>query len=321
MIYFYYGDDSFRAKETVDALRKKFIELYDPSGHNIVTLYHDDMTLESFNNAVTAQGFLAEKKMIIIRNIFNHKKFKVLQESILEYLKKQKNNKDENYIVFWHEGSPKKTTKLFKYLYKRCSENNCSREVALITGAQLIAWVQRHANQFSKKLSIEASEHIINMIGNDTWQLHHEIKKLSFHNSSPNITIDDIEKNTSDNSVESIFILVDAIGAKNKKTALNLLNQQMQHGQDAGYLLSMIIRQFRLITQAHSLLKTNTNAYAIAQQLQTPTFVAQKLITQSSYYTLGQLSNIYSELVNMDIQLKSDPDNFKVAITNFVASL
>ena len=120
MIYFYYGDDTFRGKETLDALRKKFIELYDPNGHNIVTLYHDDMTLESFNTAVTAQGFLAGKKLTIVGNIFNHKKFKELQEHILEYLNTQKNNKDENYIVFWHEVSPQKTSKLFKYLYKRC---------------------------------------------------------------------------------------------------------------------------------------------------------------------------------------------------------
>jgi len=47
MIYFYYGEDSFRTKQTIDKLQDKFKKLYDPAGHNIEHLDHD-MTLETF---------------------------------------------------------------------------------------------------------------------------------------------------------------------------------------------------------------------------------------------------------------------------------
>src|SRR3989344_1071792 len=107
MIYFYYGEDSFRAKETIHELKKKFISLYDPTGHSTGFIDESEFTPERFFNEVKASGFLAPKKFIIIKNIFSVKNFTEVQDSIIDFLKTLKNSKDENYLLFWHEGLPR----------------------------------------------------------------------------------------------------------------------------------------------------------------------------------------------------------------------
>ena len=70
MLFFYYGQDSFRANQKVRAIKNKFKEKVDPSGHNVQHLDGELISPDDFFQAVSVMGFLADKKLIIIKNIF-----------------------------------------------------------------------------------------------------------------------------------------------------------------------------------------------------------------------------------------------------------
>jgi len=321
MIYFYYGDDTFRAKETIWQLKAKFINLYDPSGHNVEFIDEIEFSLERFFTAAKAQGFLAKKKFIIIKNIFSVKKFADVQDELIKYLKTQKNSKDENYIVFWHEGMPKQNTKLFKFLTKLCSPLKCCQNFEPLKQPQLIAWIQRQAAQHKKKISKDAAELLISLIGDNTWHLHHEIRKLSHFSEKETVTVDDIQDLIQKMHADTIFSLVDAMSARQTSKALSLLEDYFLRETDRQFLFNMIVRQFRLILLTKEARTTTDNSYAIAQRLKLHPYVAKKMLQHSSNFQRQELKAIYKNLIALDTVLKNDPDNIETALTLFVARL
>jgi len=321
MIYFYYGDDTFRAKETIWQLKDKFIKLYDPSSNNVDFIDGDEFSLERFFTVVKAQGFLAKKKFVIVKNIFSVKKFSDIQDLLIDYLKTQKNSKEENYIIFWQEGVPKQNLKLFKYLSKLCTPLKCCKNFEPMKQSQLITWIQNQVTRSDKNITKDAAELLISLVGDNTWHLYHEIQKLCNYSSKENITADDIQDIIQKMHADTIFTLMDAMSARQKERALALLEDYFQRETDRQYLLNMIFRQFRLIFLTKAARETTNNSYAIAQRLKLHPFVAKKMLQHSSNFGNAELESIYKNLIALDSINKSDPAYIETALTLFVARL
>lgn len=321
MIYFYYGEDSFRARETVMQLKKKFIELYDKAGHNTETIDVSDFSLEHFFTSVKAQGFLSNKKFIIIKNLFSHKKFADVQDPIIAFLKTQKNTKDENYLIFWQEGNPRQNLKLFKYLRDLCTPVNCCKEFGPLEPRQRIAWLQAQAKTLEKSLDREAAEIFASLVGEDSWTLYHELHKLCHFVSGSSITVESVRELIHATQIDVMFDFLDALSAKQKNKALALLEQYLTSDTDRQKLFGMILRQFRLIVQVREASVTLSNSYAIAERLKLHPFVAKKMLAHSKNFTKKELQAIYTRLVQLDMVLKNDPPTFNAALAMFIMKL
>ena len=103
---------------------------------------------------------------------------------------------------------------------------------------------------------------------------------------------------------DNIFNLVDAVGIKNKKLSLQLLQDQLASGAHEMYILSMLIRQYRLLLCVKEMVQSQKTKKEISFFLGIHPFVAQKMIQQSQNYSLDQLKMIYRLLTSIDIQLK-----------------
>lgn len=321
MIYFYYGEDTFRAKQTIDQLKEKFITLYDPAGHNIIELDPDSFSLEAFFNAAKSTGFLSTKKLLILKNIFSHKKFNDIQDLLIKFLKTQQNTKEENYLVFWHEGTPRQNAPLVRYLIKTCTPHRCCKNFELLAHENLLKWVQNYASNFGKRMSREAAELLISPIGNNTWHLAGEIRKLAFATPGEAIESTLIEQITNVHYTETIFPLLDALGKHRKRDALTLLEKALTSEHEHSYLLAMIIRQFRLLLQVQEFYGNLRNRYAVARSLRLPPFVVKKLLAQAEQFQRTDLIRNYQQLAALDRLLRLNPDNLKAALTLFVAQL
>ena len=74
------------------------------------------LTIADFFKSVKSCGFLVTKKLIIIRDIFDNKKLKNIQDEIIKFLKTQKDDPEENYLIFWQTGKTDARSKLYKAL-------------------------------------------------------------------------------------------------------------------------------------------------------------------------------------------------------------
>jgi DNA polymerase III subunit delta len=314
MIFFFYGDDTYRAWQKVKQIRDKFRQEVDKSGFNTLLLDGNEMTLEQFNEAVSQAGFLASKRLIVIKNIFNHKGLSNLKDDIITYLKKQTDSPDENYLLFWQEGSPDKRSAL----YKKLSTYKYVNEFEPLNNFKLIAWAKSEIDKLGGKITPPALNLLTANVGNNLWQLSSEINKLVNYKSGQNIIEQDIEIMTRGKIDENIFNLTDAIANKQPDRAIKLLHGQLAQGVNEQYLLTMILRQFRILLQLKSLVELNSSASDINKTTGLHPFVIKKSLPLLSKYSLAELKKIFNNLIKLDLDMKSSSIDKKTFLNLFI---
>ena len=316
MLFFYYGEDSFRAHQKIQAIVKKFQDKVDQAGHNVQHLDGETLTADDFFKAVSVMGFLADKKLIVIKNIFDNKKLSAWQDSLIDFIDKQKDTTDENYLIFWQAGKGDSRKKLFKRLKKLKFNEEFTKQ----NPRQLAQWIIKHVQAQKKNIDPRAVELLIAYVGNELWQLHQEISKLA------NFSKDDISEQAVRDLVQAkiddnIFNMVDALGNKDKALALKLIEDKLNNGVNHQYILTMIIRQFRLLIKAKTLGDDARYAGALAQALKIPPMIAEKTLAQSKEYTLDELKKIYGQLLVLDEKFKTTQNQEKILFAQMINNL
>ena len=314
MIFFFYGEDSFRSHQKIKTIIDKFKTNVGGDGHNVDFLDGDTITIENFYNSVRSGGFLALKKLIIIRDIFNNKKLKDIQDEIIKFLKTQEDTAEENYIIFWQAGKADARSKLYKALKKF----KFTEEFSILSSPKLISWIKKEVEKNKKSIDTQAINLLLTFVGNNLWQLHQEINKLSNY-CEKEIKEKDVKKLVHAKTDDNIFNLVDAIGNKNKGLSLSLIEEQLDSGVAVQYIITMIIRQFRLIIKVKSFTEDKiTQDWAIAQALGMHSFVAKKISQQCKAFELNKLKKIYQQLLLIDEKIKLSSNQEKILLLNMI---
>ena len=314
MIFFFYGEDSFRAQQKIKNIRDKFKSKVGGDGYNIEYLDGDLLTIADFFKSIRSGGFLVTKKLIIIRDIFNNKKLKNIQDEIIKFLKTQKDDPEENYLIFWQTGKTDARSKLYKALKKF----KFTEEFNILSIPKLISWIKKEVANHKRSITEEALNLLLICVGNNLWQLHQEINKLTSF-CQKEIKEEDVKNLVHAKIDDNIFNLVDALGNKDKKTALYLIESQLTGGLAIQYIMTMIIRQFRLILKIKSFTEDKvTQGWAIAQALKLPNFLVQKIITQSNLFNLKELKKIYQELLLIDEKIKTSTGQEKILLLKMI---
>jgi DNA polymerase III subunit delta len=314
MIIFLYGEDTFRSKQKLNEFKNKFSRDIDPSMLNIEEIDGEKISTEGFKQAIGTGGFLVKKRMIIVENLISKNKDKKIHKEIVGVVEKIEekdpiNNKqeDDNVIIFWEElgatTKDYKSKKLSGDLYKYLKERKYAFEFLQLNNIKLAAWIKQKISLREKDIKPEAVNLLVSLVGSDMWKLNSEIDKL-VAGEHDIIEIDKVKDLVSENFNDNIFEIVDAIAEKNKKNFLYLLERYLYSGKDSSYLLSMLIRQFRMLLQAKSILEGSPYAN-LSTELKIPFFIEKKIKSQVSKYTLDQLKKIYGQLMAIDIELKT----------------
>ena len=87
MILFLYGEDTYRSKQKLDAIKSKYIDasLGDTNLSVMDIADKKDTDFTDITRTVLALPFLAKNRLVIIKNLLNGKKQK-LQEFLLRML-------------------------------------------------------------------------------------------------------------------------------------------------------------------------------------------------------------------------------------------
>ncbi len=105
------------------------------------------------------------------------------------------------------------------------------------------------------------------------------------------ISLDLVKENTNLEIQENIFALTDALGKRDYKIALKLLNEQLQTEFSPEYLLVMIRKQFQQIAQAKIAQDKGKTANDISNEFGLHPFVAKKACAQARQFELKAIKN------------------------------
>lgn len=331
MLFFFYGSDSFRIKQKVNAVVAEY-KAKHKSGMNFRCFdFSREEEFEELKNFFGAFSMFQEKKLGIVANLFEAEGEVLFR--LAEYLKKEGILKTaENFLVVeqileFNADKKKKekysfkdenAKKIFSLLTSRDSQ---SQEFDLLTGSKLEQWIKNEAERNGGRIGISAARKLIEFAGADLWRLQNEIAKLAAYKSGEAIADRDIEEMVESKIEADIFKMVDALAARNKTAAFKHLHRHLARGESEIYILTMLAYQFRNLVLVKSETEKGSQFPALAQKIKMHPFVLRKTFDQSKNFSFSALKNIYEKLMETDIAVKSGRAEPQAALDLLVAEI
>lgn len=320
MIICLYGADSFRSRRFLQELKNKFVKDVDPNSHSFSVVDGSTATLGSISEQINTGSLFVKKRLVVIENIFKNKSEKIFSE-LAPYLEKIAKS-DENILIFRDEDIEGKAMKApAKKLLAFFKLQPYTQEFKTLLPAQLASFIKKEAALYDKDISAPAASLLIDLTGGDLWQISAEVKKLSFRNDKKMISSEMIKEMVPGSYDENIFGLTDAISAKNRKTAISLLEEQYAAGLSDEYLLTMLIRQFKILLQIREALDANMNPADIANHLKVHPYVAKKGAVQARNFSAPILKDYLNRLIYLDFSNKTGRGDIKTELSLLISGL
>ena len=312
-VYILHGDDEVGLKDFVAVMRDK---LGDAATADLnTTRLEGALDMAALQNAVRAVPFLAPRRLVILSGMLGS----VRVQKVRQDLKDLFGNIHATTALVIEEKSALKSNHWLLNWAKTRGDEVYEKRMDLPKGGALVRWVRDRAAGFGGEITHEAAFHLVQMIGDDNRSAENELKKLlAYANYERPVDVDDVELLVAPVEEGDIFAMVDAIGAKNARTALTMLHRLLSE-REALSLLGMIIRQFRLIIQYKAL--SGQSKGAIAKRLKIHEFVAGKLAAQSRNYSMQDLEEIYEKLVATDERIKTGKMTPEAALDSLIIDL
>jgi len=327
MFYFLYGEDALTSGQKVRAIKEKFlIKDESASGLSIFPAHNAARSaaggdFEGVINTIATPNLLAPKRLIIINNLITEGSDEQ-QENILVFLKKEKYliNDQDLVAVFWENKKTKKTNALFKFLEKNAKSQDFEKPV----GIKLNQWILKQAQIIDEKakFSPKAVEKLIFYTGGELFSLSNEIQKLVNYAGNKMVSEEMVDLLVQADFDANIFNTIDALANRNKKEALKFMHQHLKKGEDAYYLFSMFVYQFRNLLKISDLKENyHLNEGDIVRTTKLHPFVVKKGLAQTRNFSFETLKKIYQKLSTLDTKAKTGKIDIKLALDKFIVEI
>lgn len=333
MIIYIYGEDTFRSRQYLKQQIERFKKERDPQGLNVVIL--DGQKEESARvwNEIKAAPFLAEKRMIVIKNVLSSKDVDLL-DSLAEGL----NNKaiPENNVVIFYQSESLGKTKICAELAKILAKEKWARQFEPLMGAQLAGWIKEEVVRRGGAVNTLAINYLCQNAGKDMWYLSSLLDQLVAYVAtretatpltSPlgkgggrEITLADVQLFLEEKVDDNIFNMADAVVSGNRKLAFKLVQEQRRLGGEEGYLFGMVVRQFRILLTMRDLFnrQENISSDQMAKMLALHPFVVKKSLPLMKRHSLEKLKQVYDNLLEIDIKTKTGQADQSLLLDLFI---
>jgi len=334
VLYILHGNDEFSCSEAVSRLKARS---GDPNVADLNTVVLDGtkISIEEITHHCDSIPFLAEHRLVIVEGLLSrfgprsrHKSKKdsktlpaadkQLLEDLLEYLPHLPDFTDLVFVDF-RQLEPTNPILDFARRYKKRSK---VERFDLPRGEQLIRWIMDRGERKGVKVDREAAQELSRYVGNNLRLLDQELEKLAMYvGHGGMITGQDVTALVSLSREARIFDLVDALGQRQPGRAVNLLHRLLNEGNSPLYLLSMITRQFRLISIYRELAAARCPRPEIRKVLGVRDFVLDKLSGQAPKFTPPRLRWIHHRLLDVDQEIKTGRMEATLALELLVVDL
>lgn len=334
MYHILHGEDEFSRTEQVNALR---VAQGDPqfADLNCVTFDGRKVTLGELVHACDAIPFLAAGRLVIVEGMLarldprqrkggedgeeetEEEVNPDLAGGLIEYLARLPASTE---LVFAESKTLAKNNPVVKFAAGD-KKNGKIVEFPLPRVNDLPAWIERRIQSKGGRADARVAQELAAHVGADLRLLDNEIDKLLAYRGSEPIQSEDVRSLVASVREANIFELVDAIGARQTNVAMRLLHDHLDQNAAPLYLLTMVVRQFRLLLQIKDLAGRGLNPAAMREQTRLHPFVIDKVSKQAANFSMPQLEAIYDQLLDTDLAIKTGRSDPVVALDLLVVAL
>lgn len=324
VVYILHGEDEYAITQYIDSMLSKLGDSV-MAQMNTVRLDGRTVSLEAIENAAAALPFLVKRRVVIVTNPLARlsspqakEKFKALllktppavavvlvENKLLTEEKNRRNNK-LHWLESWAGEHRDKVS------IKACP---------IPQGQAMIKRIQEQAKAAGGAITSQAADLLASLVGDNPRLTEQELHKLlAYCNYRRSIEIEDVEALTADQGQVDIFAMVDAIGNRNGKLAINLLHRLLAV-QDALSIFGMVVRQFRLLLMLRDYIDSGGLMKDAPKALKQNPYVIEKISKQMHQFDLPTLENIYRHLLAIDEASKNGEMEPSLAMDTLIARI
>ena len=295
MLHVIYGEDEFRASEVLRAL-KSALDTDGSLAANTTVLPARGLTPQTLLQQAAAIPFLSPARLVIVEGLLTtlggRRGVVEAWQQIVDFLPLMP---ETNHLVLVepprkHDdrgrgvgGSP--LLAAFRAAAPdgvTVTELNELKTWTRGGPSEVARWLQDRAIERGVSIEPRAIEALTDLVGANLRTLANELDKLAVYAGARPITADDVRLLTPQAREESIFALTDAVVEGRAADALRLLRRMRdEEEEDSLRILSMVVRQLRMMVRAAELIEAHAPPEAISSATGARGFPLEKLMRQA----------------------------------------
>ena len=306
------GDEEYMKQAALNSLRKKLLpDGFEDLNESVLDAPETDQLIA----ASETLPFMADRRLVIVRD----------HPALIG--RAEADDRLTNYLT----SVPATTVLLFyctkkpdgrKKLYTTVKKQNGIVTFSALKDQELTAFVTSAFRDLGKECDERTADYLIFTCGSDAGQLMTEIAKIASHSGSDAPVHPDEVKALATPSTEcTVFQMVDAVVSGQNDRAFRLMRNQLLNGADRLYMLSMLLRQFRLLQHIRIMQYEKCSRDAIRSALGVPPFAADQYMRQASMYTNAQIKKAVSICFDTEYAVKSGRMNQEGSLESVMLKL
>lgn len=322
-VYLFTGIEKYLIDKTIDMLREKYIDKSFET-LNYVVLDGKDIDFDNILDACETLPFMAEKKLVIIKDINEvmENKGTDFDKRLGEYISKL-----DHYltlIIIDKSNSLNKTSNIYKAVKKLGGVVEFNK----LKGRDLNAWVEKKFKEYNKNISygnisyfIQSSSYNTYNSLNTLYDLENEILKIVNYTQEKEISKEDIDLVLSRTLDTNIFNLLSYLNRRDSEAALRTFNELYISNEPVQRILAMIIRQIRLMLSYKLYRERGDTEGSIQKKLQIKDYEFKRIFKASSSFSKEYLLQALELILRLDIKQKTSSQDEKLALEMLIIQL
>lgn len=277
------GSNAFALKAELNRLVADFV-----AEHTDMALQRidgEEVEYDVIREALESLPFLASKKLVVLRAPSANKEFVEKAEALLADL-------GEITDVIIHEPKLDKRSVYYKFLKK----NTEYMEFNELDEYGLAKWLNGQAD-----ISQSDAKYLVERVGVNQQLLSNELAKLTAYN--PKVTRETIDLLTEPTPQSTIFQLLDAAFAGDKKRMLRLYQEQRASKVEPQQIIAMLAWQLHILAVVET--AGERSDASIASEAKISPYVVGKSRGITRNLSVQKLKDLIHNLAQLDLQLKT----------------
>src|ERR1700741_5143528 len=201
-------------------------------------------------------------------------------------------------------------------------------ELARVEEGEAIRWVTDYCASRGVKIEADGARELVDALGGDMMMISNELEKLILYvGDKKRVTLGDVETMVLAAKQRSLYELTDAISAKDRVRALEMLDAMLSTGEgdEAAighlYMLAKTFRQMLVILE-RNVRDQRALWAALWQGFRVPPFAAEDIIRQARRYkSKSELTSAIRLVGKADLALRSNPPTKRLVLEKLVLDL
>lgn len=298
------GNNAFGLRRRVDELTDKFVA--ENGELALERIEAQDKDLQAIIEAVQSLPFLANRKMVVVRDLSANKP---AAEAIEQIISSTTNSTD----LIIYEPVLDRRTNYFKVLKSQTQ----LEEFNELEARELAGWLVEEAKNRGSELGFADANYLVERVGAHQQMLAMELEKLLTY--EPKITRENIEHMSEPTPQSKIFELLEAAFGGNKKRALKLYDEQRAQKVEPQAILAMIGWQLHLLALAKK--GTGRTAGQIAKEAGLNPYPVTKAMGLAAKMDDNRLKTLANEAFELDYKGKTTTLDIDEALKTYIVTL